>query len=173
MYPFSTVILCLRHEKLIWVFHWLSMLPCWFLAIANKCKSSITPNNFSHVKMQCSWTSSKGFTYIMSRHSSKVISFSNGMLSTKPIYSNQYIPAISRTTASISEITIFRVPLPVKKACFMWTNIRMSASSDDMELRYPYCKLQRTPSSFVTIICALVWASIFSTARNMFLKGYP
>ena len=76
------------------------------------------------------------------------------------------IPAMSSTTASVSELTIIRVWLPVKEACIIWTNIWVSASSDCIRLTYPYCKLQTIPFAFLTIICALVWASILLTARN-------
>ena len=66
------------------------------------------------------------------------------------------IPAISRTTTSVSELTIIRVWLPVKEACTMLTNIWVSASSDYIRLTYSYCKLQTIPSPFVTVKCAFV-----------------
>ena len=72
------------------------------------------------------------------------------------LYIQISIPAISSTTTSVLELTTIRVCLPIKEACIMWTNIRVSASSDCIRLIYPYCKLQTIPSPFVTIICAFV-----------------
>ena len=66
------------------------------------------------------------------------------------------IPAVSSTTTSVSEITIIRVWLPGKEACLILTNIQVSASSDFMELTYPYHKLHTIQSPFVTTVCALV-----------------
>ena len=76
------------------------------------------------------------------------------------------IPAISSTTTLVSELTIIIVWLLVKEACIMWTNIWVSASSACIRLTYPYCKLQTIPSPVLTIICALVWASLLLTARH-------
>ena len=36
--------------------------------------------------------------------------------------------AIAGTTTPVSELTIVLVLLPVKEACFAWTNIRVSVS---------------------------------------------
>ena len=94
----------------------------------------------------------------MSWHPSKIVYFSECYPQSVDIQIS--IPAISSTTTSVSELTIIRVWLPVKETYIMWTNIWVSASSDCIRLTYPYCKLQTIPSPFVTIICALVWASI-------------
>ena len=91
-------------------------------------------------------------TYIMSGHPSKIVY----LCYPQSVDIQLSIPAMSSTTTSVSELTIIRVWLSVKEACIMWTNIRVSASSDCIRLTYPYCKLQTIPFPFVTIICALV-----------------
>ena len=96
----------------------------------------------------------KRFTYITSRRPPKVVLFSECYPQSADIQIS--IPAIFSATTSASEIKIIRVWLPVKEACFIWTNIQVSASSDCMELTYPYYKLQTIPSPFVTIACVLV-----------------
>ena len=78
MYPFPTVILYLQQywgmKNVCGFFIHLLCQPCWFLAIANRCRNRITLNNLIHAKRQ--GTGTKWFTYIMSRHPSKSVSFS-------------------------------------------------------------------------------------------------
>ena len=68
----------------------------------------------------------------ISRHPLECVSFSECYPQSVDMQSS--IPAISSTIISVSEITIVSVGLPVKEACFMWTNIRVSASFDCMEM---------------------------------------
>ena len=52
-------------------------------------------------------------------------------------------------------------------------NKRMiAASSDCMELTYSCCKLETTPSPFLTIICALDRSSIILPARNLNISDF-
>ena len=76
------------------------------------------------------------------------------------------IPAISSTTTSVSELTITRNLASCQRSMHYVANIWVSASSECIRLANPYCKLQTIPSHFVTIICALVCASILLTGRN-------
>ena len=53
----------------------------------------------------------------MSWHPSKIVSFPQS------VDIQISIPALSRTTTLVSELTIIRVWLPVKEACIIRTNI--------------------------------------------------
>ena len=81
-------------------------------------------------------------------------------------YSDHQYAASARTTTSESELTIDRTRLPVE-ACFVWTNMRVSAFSLLHAVnKFLLISTLQTKSPFVTMTCAVVWDGIILSARN-------
>ena len=112
----------LRNEKLLWFLHPPSLPTMLISCHCQHMQKLYHTQSFNHGKKSNGLARGPSDLHIsVVGIQQKLFPFPNAIH--KGVDIQISIPAISSTTTLVSEITIIRVGLPVKEACFMWSNI--------------------------------------------------